>query len=79
MGDDLGEVGGGSVGMGGADGGEEAEGVFLDGGFRVSGGGVVEAVENHGNGVGRERSDGLLEVFDGDLVSVAVGEFREGS
>jgi len=73
MGDDLGEVRGRGIGVGGADGGEEAQGVSLDGGLWV-GGGVVEAVENHGNGVRRERSNGLLEVLDRDLVRVAVGE-----
>lgn len=79
MGNDLGEVGCGGVGMGGGDGGKEAEGVFFDGGFGVGGGGVVETVKDHGNGVRGERSNGVLEVFDGDLVGVAVGEFRERS
>lgn len=64
--------------MGGGEGGEEAERFLLDGGFGV-GGGVVEAVEEHRNAVRREGLDDLVEVFDGDLVGVSVGEFGERS
>lgn len=77
MGDDLGEVGCGGVVVVGADDGEEAEGFVFDGGFGV-GNGVVEAVEDHGDGVRGEGLDGSLEVFYCDLVGVSVGELREG-
>lgn len=76
--DDFGEVGGGGVRVGGAGEGEEAEGVLAGGGFWVGGNGVVEGVEEHWEGFGGEVLDCGLEIFDGDLVSVAVGEFREG-
>jgi len=73
----LGEVRRRGIPVGGADGGEEAQRVPLDGGLGV-GGGVVEAVEDHGNGVRRERGDGLLEVLDRDLVGVTVGKLGQG-
>lgn len=62
--------------MGGADDREEAEGLFLDGGLGV-GCGVVEAVEDHGDGVRGEGVNGLFKVFNGDLMGVPVGEFGE--
>ena len=74
----LGKVGGRGVGVRAADGGEEAQGVPLDGGLGV-GGGVVETIENHRNGVRREPRDGLLQVLHRDLVRVAVGELRQRS
>jgi len=78
MPDNLGEVRRRGVGVGSADGGKEAQRVPLDGGLGV-GGGIVETVKDHGNGVRRQRSDGLLEVLNRDLVRVAVGELGEGS
>lgn len=75
MGDDFGEVGGGGIGVGSAEVGEEAEGLLFDGGFVCGvGGGVVEAVEEHGDAVGGEGLDDLVEVFHGDLMGVPVGE-----
>lgn len=39
---------------------------------------MSEGVEKHGEAVGGEGLDDLLEVVDGDLVGVAVGELGEG-
>lgn len=85
MGDDLGEVGRGGVRMGGAEEGEEAEGLAAGDGGSLPGIGVgkggrivEEGVEEHGDAVTGEGSDDLLEVIDGDLVGVAVGELGEG-
>lgn len=77
MGDDLGQVGGGGVGVGGGGEGKEAEGLLLKGGLGVRGG-VVKAVEEHGEGVGGEGGDDGVEVIEGDLVRVAVRELGEG-
>ncbi|KAL6124235.1 hypothetical protein ACLB2K_076750 [Fragaria x ananassa] len=49
----------------GAKSGWEAEGFFFHGGFGVRGG-VVEAVEEHGEAVDGEGVDDFLEIFDGD-------------
>lgn len=65
--------------MGSAGESEEAERVFSGGGFGVGGNGVVEGVKEHWESVWGEGLDGGVEIFDGDLVGVAVGEFREGS
>lgn len=59
-----------------ADVGEEVEALLFDGGFGI-GAGVVEAVEEHGEGFGGEGLDGFLEIFDGDLVCVSIGEFGD--
>jgi hypothetical protein len=71
-------VGGCGVRVGGVDEGEEAERVLASGGFGVIGDGVVEGVEEHGEGVRGEGVDGGLEVVHGDLVGVAVRELVEG-
>ena len=75
--DDFGEVGGGGVRVGSAGEGEEAEGVLMGGGFKVGGNGVVEGVEEHWESFRGEVLDCGLKIFDGDLVSVAIGEFQE--
>lgn len=86
MGHDLGKVGGGGVSVDGTEEGEEAEGLaasdqkggvlgaggVLRGGRR-QGGVVDEGVEEHGDALGGEGADDLLEVVDGDLVGVAIG------
>lgn len=76
MGNDFGQVGRREIGVGGGDQCEQPQRLFLDGGFGV-GGGVVEAIEEHRKAVGGEGLDYFLEIFDGDLVSVSVGEFGE--
>lgn len=58
--------------------GQKAEGFFFDGGFWV-GGGIVETIEEHGNAFWGKGLDDLLEVINGDLVSVSVGELGKGS
>ena len=76
LGEDFGQVGRGGVRVGRAGDGEQPEGLLLDGGLGLRRG-VVEAVEEHGNGVSGEGLDGLFQVLDGDLVGVAVGELGE--
>lgn len=78
MGDDFGKVGGGGIGVGGAEESEKPERLLLDKGFGI-GGGLIEAIEEDGDaGVGREILDEIVEVVNGDLVGVAVGELGEG-
>lgn len=78
MSNDFGQVGGGRVGVDRAERGQKADPLLLQGGLGIVNG-VVETVEEHRNAVVGEGLDDLLEVFDGDLVGVAVGEFGERS
>lgn len=81
MSNDLGEVGGAGVRVGRAEEGEEADGLAAEGGGGFAGGGGVvleKGGDEDGEAVGGEGFDEGLEVFDGEGVRVAVGEFGEG-
>lgn len=56
--------------------GDQAKGLLLDGGLGVIAG-VEEAVEEHRDGVVGDGLNGGLEIGDGDLVGVAVGELGQ--
>lgn len=83
MSDYLRQVSSGGVGVGSAEEGEEAEGLTAgdEGGVLgsgIGGGFVKEGVNEHRDALGGEGGDDALEVVDGDLVRIAVGELGEG-